>query len=86
MENDNQSALKMASKYVSLQRTRHLAMKFHFVQELIQAGLVKTKYVASDMLTADGFTKPLTRVLFARFVARLGLVDFAENGEGVEVR
>lgn len=63
---DSLSAVKFlrASADVAKPRTRHLALRFHFIRSEVLSGLLVLAHVASKDQTADILTKPLPRSLF----------------------
>lgn len=53
---DNQSAIATT---VSHARSKHIAVKYHFIREKVAAGAVVIKYVNTRANLADVFTKAL---------------------------
>ena len=45
-------------------RTRHLALRFHFIRSEVEEGILSLVHVRSEEQTADILTKPLPRPLF----------------------
>ncbi len=41
-------------------KTRHISVKYSFIIEQIQNGIIKPVYVQSDQMRADMLTKPIT--------------------------
>src|SRR5947209_16364020 len=64
---DNTSAQSLAYKPSTRARSGHIDAAMHFQREKVETGLVEIIHVASQDCAADGFTKPLNRVKFARF-------------------
>jgi hypothetical protein len=56
---DNIGCIFLANNKTSGERTKHINMKFHFIREQIQNGLVEVKFVKSEENHADPFTKNL---------------------------
>ena len=54
---DNNSAIAIAKNYVFHSRTRHIAVKYHFIKEVILDGEVPLMYCKSEEQVADIFTK-----------------------------
>ena len=49
-------------------------VRFHFVNQNVQAGNIEVKYVPSEEMFADGLTKALPGPAHAIFVKQLGLL------------
>ena len=47
----------MAKNQSSSQRTKHVDVRYHFVREFVEDGIVKVKFVRSEDNKADVFTK-----------------------------
>lgn len=61
---DNQSTILWAHGQRQHQRTKHIDVKYHYIQDLIQDGVVELDFLPTDQMTADLLTKAL---LAARF-------------------
>ena len=48
-------------------RTKHIDIKFHFIQDKIKNCEIKLEYCPSEDVIADMLTKPLGRVKYKRF-------------------
>ena len=46
-------------------------LRYHFVKDYVQKGMVKLKYVPSEKNLADIFTKPMKKIAFKRLRDRL---------------
>jgi hypothetical protein len=59
---DNQSAIKICNNPVGHQRTKHIAVKYHFIRDEIEdQRSISVSYCPSDMMLADQLTKALAR-------------------------
>ena len=63
-------------------------MKYHYLREEVQRGVVNFWYYPTNDMKADGLTKPLPRVKHIKFVRQLNLKaitppkeDAGRNGE-----
>ena len=68
-------AMAVAKNPVFHNRTKHIAIKYHFIREKIQEGLIDLHYMKGEKILADGFTKSLPKIRFKSFVEELGLRD-----------
>lgn len=58
---DNQGAIALAKNPQFHARTEHIAIQYHYVQEITETGLIKIKFIPTLDMIADGFTKPLPK-------------------------
>ena len=54
---DNTSAINISKNLVMHTKTKHIAIKYHYVRELVQDKEVKMEYVHTKEQIADIFTK-----------------------------
>jgi histone deacetylase 1/2 len=65
---DNQSTIKLIKNGRSnSSTTRHINIKYYFIKDLIEKNEVNLKYMKTDDMIADIFTKPLQGKLFIKF-------------------
>ena len=74
---DNQSCIKMSENPVDHDRSKHIDTRYHYIRDMVQKGAVQLQYLSTDEQIADILTKPLTRVKFEYFRAKLGVVENA---------
>nr|GEX46859.1 hypothetical protein [Tanacetum cinerariifolium] len=55
------------------QRTKHIAVRYHFINEKVKNGVVELYFVKTDYQLADIFTKTLARERFEFLIERLGM-------------
>ena len=55
-------------------KTKHIEIRYHFIRDMVQKGVVKLKYVPTEEQVADVLTKPLARVKFEYFRDKLDVV------------
>lgn len=58
---DNKSAMDLARNNAFHSRTKHIAIRYHFIREAVERGEVDLGYRCTEDMPADVFTKPLTR-------------------------
>ena len=56
---DNKSAIAIGKNPVQHRRTKHIEIKYHFVREAEQKGIIELKYCKGDDQLADILTKAL---------------------------
>lgn len=71
----------MAKNPIFHSRTRHIAIKHHFIREAIEEGEVQLKFCRSDEQIADIFTKALPKEKFKHFKELLGVMEQHIRGE-----
>jgi hypothetical protein len=55
----NKGAIYLAENATHSQRTKHIALKYHFSRQAIARGDIKLEYVSTDEMKADGLTKAI---------------------------
>ena len=54
---------------------KHIEMKYHYIRDMVQKGVIKLQYVATNMQVVDILTKPLPLKSFAHFRGMLGVAE-----------
>ncbi len=72
---DNMSTEAIANDIMNTKRTKHLDTRAKFINQCIERKYFRIKHIATDMMTADIFTKPLGPQLFEKHRHSLGLVS-----------
>ena len=73
IKEDNQGTIAIARNPVSHSRTKHIDIKFHYVREALEDGIIDLIYCPTEQMTADILTKPLARQQFETFRLEMGL-------------
>ena len=68
---DNQSAIAVSENGVKGERTKHVDVKYHFVTETVERGVVKLHWVPTAEQQADIFTKALAAPAFVHLRKQL---------------
>ena len=76
---DNTSAINISKNPVMHSKTKHIAIKYHFVRELVQDKEIRLEYVHSKEQIADIFTKPLPKDAFLYLRCKLGAIPLSET-------
>ena len=63
-------------------KSNHIEIKYHYIKDMVQRGVVKLQYVAMDENIADVLTKPLARVMFEYFRESLGVIHIKIPSKG----
>jgi hypothetical protein len=61
--------------YMKPSQCSKLKYKHYIIHDKIQEGEVKLEYIPTDEQTADILTKPLSRIKFAYFREKIGIVE-----------
>ena len=75
---DNQSAIAIAKNPKDHPKTKHIAIKYHFVRDKIVTNEICLKYCATDAMIADIFTKGLSSEKFIKLRSLCGMLSFSE--------
>ena len=75
---DNQSCMKLSKNLVFHNKSKNIEIKFHYIKDMVQRGVVKLQYVLMDEQIADVLTKPLSRVKFEYFREKLGVLQIED--------
>ncbi|GKB16360.1 hypothetical protein Tco_0850283 [Tanacetum coccineum] len=70
---DLKSAIAISCNPVQHSRTKHIAVRYHFIKEHVEKGTIELYFVNTDYQLADIFTKALPVDRFTYLVSRLGM-------------
>ncbi len=68
---DNQGVIALTNP--EFQRTKHIDIQYHFVQEQVEEGLLELSYMPTNSIVADIMTKPLPRPKREAHMKSMGL-------------
>lgn len=71
---DNNGALLLAKNPVFHERTKHISVKYHYIRDLIEKGIIDLIYINTLDQKADGLTKALEKVKFKGFLDYIGFI------------
>lgn len=73
IQEDNQACIRVAEDEKPTKRLKHVDVRWHFVRNEIQRGVIKLSYVPTHLQVADIMTKALPGPQFVRLRNMLGL-------------
>ena len=79
---DNQSCVKLSKNLVFHDKSKHIEIKYHYIRDMVQRGLVKLQCVATEERIADVLMKPLARLKFEYFREKLGVLQIEVPSKG----
>ncbi|GJS18364.1 hypothetical protein Tco_0412836 [Tanacetum coccineum] len=68
-----QAAIAISCNPVQHSRTKHIDVRYHFIKEHVEKGIVELFFVGTEYQLADLFTKALSEDRFKYLVRRLGM-------------
>jgi hypothetical protein len=71
---DNQSAIALTKEHQYHARTKHVDVRYHFIQWIVEEGKICLIYCPTDEMVADVLTKALPSTKVKHFASELGLV------------
>nr|GEY56406.1 retrotransposon protein, putative, unclassified [Tanacetum cinerariifolium] len=70
---DNKSAIALCCNNVQHSRAKHINVRYHFIKEHVENGIVKLNFVRMEYQLSDIFTKPLLRERFSFLIKKLDM-------------
>ncbi|GKD15180.1 copia protein [Tanacetum coccineum] len=70
---DNKSAITLCCNNVQHSRSKHIDVRYHFIKEQVENGVVELYFVRTEYQLADIFTKALPRERFNFLIEKLGM-------------
>ncbi|KAI3708920.1 hypothetical protein L2E82_38495 [Cichorium intybus] len=72
---DSQSAIRICHNPVQHSKTKHIALRYHFIKSHVEEGNIEVHFVHTTEQLADIITKALNEEAFTRIVRGLGMID-----------
>ena len=66
--------MKLLEKPVFHENSKHIDIKYHYIRDMVQRGVVKLHYVVTDEKIVNVLTKPLEILKFEYFREKLGVL------------
>jgi hypothetical protein len=76
---DSQSAIALSKNHVFHDRSKHIAVRFHFIRECVRDGKLDIEHVRTEEQIADILRKPMARERFCDLHEKLGVVRINEK-------
>lgn len=73
IHSDNLGAQQLVKNPVFHPRSKHIDIRYHFVRQLYEDGLIELKYTPTSEMIADIFTKNLTRTKHEKLSTLMGI-------------
>ncbi|GJS69767.1 retrovirus-related pol polyprotein from transposon TNT 1-94 [Tanacetum coccineum] len=70
---DSKAAIAISCNLVQHSRTKHIDVRYHFIKEQVEKGIVELFFVGTEYQLADLFTKALSEDRFKSLVRQLGM-------------
>ncbi|KAI3515899.1 hypothetical protein L1887_14804 [Cichorium endivia] len=72
---DSESAIRICHNPVQHSKTKHIALRYHFIKDHVEDGNIEIHFVRSNDQLADIFTKALPEIAFNRILQGLGMME-----------
>ncbi|GJS52917.1 hypothetical protein Tco_0626279 [Tanacetum coccineum] len=76
---DNKSAIALFFTNVQHSRSKHIDVRYHFIKEQVENGVVELYFVITEYQLADIFTKALPRERFNFLIEKLGMKSMSRE-------
>ncbi|GJU75330.1 hypothetical protein Tco_1272400 [Tanacetum coccineum] len=76
---DNKSAIALCCNNVQHSRSKHIDIRFYFIKEQVENGVVELYFVNTEYQLANIFTKALDRERFEFLINKLGMRSFTSE-------
>ncbi|GKA79899.1 retrovirus-related pol polyprotein from transposon TNT 1-94 [Tanacetum coccineum] len=76
---DNKSAIALCCNNVQHSKSKHIDIRFHFIKEHVENGVIELYFVNMEYQLADIFTKALARERIKFLINKLGIRSFTPN-------
>nr|GEZ97214.1 retrovirus-related Pol polyprotein from transposon TNT 1-94 [Tanacetum cinerariifolium] len=73
---DNKSAIALCCNNVQHSRSKHIDIRYHFIKEQVEQGVIELYFVITEYQLADLFTKALGRDRIEFLTNKLGMRSF----------
>ncbi|KAG5328735.1 COPIA protein, partial [Acromyrmex charruanus] len=75
----NQAAGKLTHNPVFYSKSKHIDVKFHFIQETLKRHPIKQEYLPTEFMVADILTKGLPHSRYEKLIEGLGVMETSSH-------
>ena len=72
---DSESAIRICHNPVQHSKTKHIALRYHFIKDHVEDGNIEVHFVKSSDQLADIFTKALPESQFNHMLQGIGMIE-----------
>ncbi|GJW55165.1 hypothetical protein Tco_0099250 [Tanacetum coccineum] len=76
---DNKSVIALCCNNVQQSRSKNIDIRFHFIKEHVENGMIELYFVNSEYQLADIFTKALGRERIEFLINKLGMRSYTSE-------
>ena len=70
---DNRGAEDLIRSEFNTKRSKHIDIRYHYVRDIAERGIINIVSIGTKDMAADGFTKPLAEHQFRQFINQIGV-------------
>ena len=70
---DNKATISLIKNLVLHDRSKHIGIRFHYIRECTNRGLIKIDFIRTEEQLEDIFTKSVARVKFEELRSKIGV-------------
>ena len=75
---DNQGAIAMARNPIAHSRTKHINIRFHFIRNTQEEGIINIIFCPTSNMVADLLTKPIPCIQFEKLRSLMGMEELVD--------
>jgi hypothetical protein len=79
---DNQAAISLCKNPVHHERSKHIDVRFHYIRECVEEGMIKVQHVNTNDQLADILTKSLGKQKFIEMRKKVGVQEMDAKQPG----
>ncbi|KAI3714929.1 hypothetical protein L6452_21891 [Arctium lappa] len=74
---DSKSTIAISTNPVQHSKTKHIDVRYHFLKDHVERGIIEMYFVQTDLQLADIFTKALDERRFNFLISKLGMLNMS---------